>query len=431
MDLNGALVLQSLQERSALTSAEAGQGLSRAHSATRKQQAYPHRSVAGKGLQKNADLGSRHIGGVVNKKGSETHLSAVKLSFDARPGRSHLVGQGHALPLLLITEAGGRDCGVTATLPTPCARSDLPKSKRRKESTLLGRTAAIVGPEICPTSSAVRKSQCTSTSNIWGGEEDETFHMRPLVAFWLYPYYLRRACWPWPWPAAAHPTTASTSAGAPKGQPVVVGAIVSTTGPASALGEQEAKALSLMETQVNAQGGVLGRPLKIVVLDDKSDANQAVTDANQLISQNKVVALIGSTSSPATLAIKPISQKQGLPLMALAAANTITDQAPIDWIWRVPAKDSVAVARALTYISQNMKLTKIAILHDSKRLWLLRRSRDRKDGGELRPERGGQRVLRHHGHRSHRPAHQDPGGQSPSPRASGAPTPVRPSPPRT
>ena len=57
-----------------------------------------------------------------------------------------------------------------------------------------------------------------------------------------------------------------------------------------------------------------------------------MTDANQLISQNKVVALIGLTSSPATLAIKPISQKQGLPLMALAAANTITDQAPIDWI---------------------------------------------------------------------------------------------------
>ena len=61
------------------------------------------------------------------------------------------------------------------------------------------------------------------------------------------------------------PTTGSTSAGAPKGQPVVVGAIVSTTGPASALGEQEAKALSLMQTQVNAQGGVLRRPLKIVV----------------------------------------------------------------------------------------------------------------------------------------------------------------------
>ena len=148
------------------------------------------------------------------------------------------------------------------------------------------------------------------------------------------------------------------------GEPVVIGTIVSTTGPASALGQQEYNTLQMMQGVINNSGGVLGRPLKMVILDDASDPNQAVTAANRLISQEKAIAIIAATSSPSTLAVKAITAKKGLPQMAIAAANDITDQAPIDWIWRTPAKDAVAVACALTYVSQNMKLKKIAILHD-------------------------------------------------------------------
>jgi branched-chain amino acid transport system substrate-binding protein len=158
-------------------------------------------------------------------------------------------------------------------------------------------------------------------------------------------------------------STGSTGA-TPQGEPIVFGAIVSTTGPASALGEQEQKTLAMLQTVINGKGGVLGRPLKIVVLDDKSDPQQAVTDANQLLQQEKAIAIIGSTGSPATLAIKQITAEKGIPQMAMAAANDITDKPPIDWIWRLPAKDAVAVAKALTYIQNSLKVKKIAILHD-------------------------------------------------------------------
>ena len=156
----------------------------------------------------------------------------------------------------------------------------------------------------------------------------------------------------------------STTGVALSGEPVVIGAIVSTSGPAAALGEQESNTLKMMQDVINNSGGVLGRPVKVVVLDDKSDPNEAVTAANRLIDQEKAVALIAATSSPATLAVKQITAKKGLPQMAIAAANDITDQAPFDWIWRTPAKDAVAVSCALTYVSQNMKVKKIAILHD-------------------------------------------------------------------
>jgi branched-chain amino acid transport system substrate-binding protein len=156
----------------------------------------------------------------------------------------------------------------------------------------------------------------------------------------------------------------STTAAALNGEPIVIGAIVSATGPNAALGEQERNVLQMEQDLINANGGVLDRPLKVVVEDDKSDAKEAVTAANKLIDQDKAVALIAATGSASTLAVKPITAQKGLPQMAMAAANDITDKAPTDWIWRTPQKDSLAVQRALDYIAKTLKVTKVAVLHD-------------------------------------------------------------------
>lgn len=150
----------------------------------------------------------------------------------------------------------------------------------------------------------------------------------------------------------------------PAGDPIVIGAIVSATGPGAALGEQERNTLQMEEELINAKGGILGRPVKIVVEDDKSDPKEAVTAANKLLQQDKAVALIAATTSSSALAVKAITAAKGVPQMAMAAANDVTDKAPADWIWRTPQKDSMAVQRALDYISKNLKLTKIAVLHD-------------------------------------------------------------------
>lgn len=158
--------------------------------------------------------------------------------------------------------------------------------------------------------------------------------------------------------------TATTGAPAPSGDPIVIGAIVSATGPNSALGEQERKVLVMMETEINKSGGILGRPLKLIVEDDKSDPKEAVTAANRLIDQEKAVAIIAATGSAPTLAVKAITAAKGLPQIAMAAANDITDVPPMEWIWRTPHKDAMAAARALTYVSKTLGATKIAVLHD-------------------------------------------------------------------
>ena len=120
----------------------------------------------------------------------------------------------------------------------------------------------------------------------------------------------------------------------------------------------------MLEKQLNDAGGVLGRPLKIVIEDDKSNPKEAVTAANKLLQQDKAIAFIGGDHLPSTLAMKPITAKAGIPQIAMAAANDITDKAPVDWIWRTPPKDALAVQRALEYISNDLKVKKIAVLYD-------------------------------------------------------------------
>ena len=161
-----------------------------------------------------------------------------------------------------------------------------------------------------------------------------------------------------------HHAGTGTSVAAPTGDPIVIGAIVSATGPGAALGEQERNTLELMQEIINGKGGVLGRPIKIVVEDDKSDPKEAVTAVNKLLSSDKAVAIIAATTSSSTLAVKEICAAKSIPQMAMAAANDITGKPPIDWIWRTPQKDALAVQRALDYVSKTLKAKKIAVLHD-------------------------------------------------------------------
>src|SRR5665811_668919 len=149
-------------------------------------------------------------------------------------------------------------------------------------------------------------------------------------------------------------TTDTTGPAAPSGEKIVIGAVVSATGPAAPLGEPERAVLEMMQTQINDAGGVLGRPVEIIIEDDKSNPTDAVTLTQKLLQQDKVIAIIGGTISASTLAIKPITAEAGIPQLAMAASNAITDEAPMEWIWRTPQKDALAAARALKYAAESL-----------------------------------------------------------------------------
>ena len=93
-----------------------------------------------------------------------------------------------------------------------------------------------------------------------------------------------------------------------------IGSFLAVTGPAAFLGEPEKKTLELYVDRINGEGGVLDRPLELVVYDTGMNAADAVTFAKRLIEQDEVDALIGGTTTGETMAVVKLVEEAGNPV---------------------------------------------------------------------------------------------------------------------
>lgn len=91
--------------------------------------------------------------------------------------------------------------------------------------------------------------------------------------------------------------TQSGSASSPSGNPIVVHAVLSVTGPDAFLGDSEASALKILEKHINATGGIDGHPVKMDIADNESTAATSVSIATQWISQGVPFILNGSVGA--------------------------------------------------------------------------------------------------------------------------------------
>jgi branched-chain amino acid transport system substrate-binding protein len=139
-----------------------------------------------------------------------------------------------------------------------------------------------------------------------------------------------------------------------------LGATVSETGPASALGDPEAKTLKLLVDKVNAAGGIKGETIKLFLYDDGADPNKARTFATRLVEEDGVVAIIGGTTTGTTMAVLPVAEEAKIPFISLAGAIEIVD--PVrPFTFKTPHTDKMACEK----IFDDMKargFTKIGIL---------------------------------------------------------------------
>jgi len=93
---------------------------------------------------------------------------------------------------------------------------------------------------------------------------------------------------------------------------IVIGISVTTTGPAAALGIPERNALDFVPKEI---GGV---PLKIIVLDDGGDATTATTNARRFVTESKADIIMGSSTTPPTIAVSTVANEAGIPHFGLA-----------------------------------------------------------------------------------------------------------------
>ena len=142
--------------------------------------------------------------------------------------------------------------------------------------------------------------------------------------------------------------------------PLRIGALFSVTGPASFLGEPEKNTMELLVKELNAKGGIKGSKIELVWYDTQGDATKAVQLTNKLIKNDKVVAIIGPSTTGETMAIIPIVEKEQIPLISCAAGVKITD--PVKkWVFKTPANDHVAAEKILNYATR-LKQKNIALL---------------------------------------------------------------------
>ena len=140
--------------------------------------------------------------------------------------------------------------------------------------------------------------------------------------------------------------------------PIRIGALFSVTGPASFLGEPEKNTLELLVKDLNSKGGIKGSKIELVVYDTQGDATKAVQLANKLIKNDKVVAIVGPSTTGESMAVIPIAEKEQIPLISCAAGIKITE--PVKkWVFKTPANDHVAAEKILNYAS-NLKQKNIA-----------------------------------------------------------------------
>jgi branched-chain amino acid transport system substrate-binding protein len=144
-------------------------------------------------------------------------------------------------------------------------------------------------------------------------------------------------------------------------QPVIkVGAIFAVTGGAANLGGPEAKTAEMLIEQINSKGGVNGKKIELIVKDSGSKPENAISLAKQLIEEDKVLAIIGPSTSGETMAIKNICQEGKTILVSCAAAEDIVNPVA-SYVFKTPQKDSDAVRRILQ-VMREKKINRIGVI---------------------------------------------------------------------
>ena len=144
---------------------------------------------------------------------------------------------------------------------------------------------------------------------------------------------------------------------------VKIGAVLSVTGPASFLGDPEKKTLEMYVAEINEKGGINGQKLQLVIYDDGGDANNARTFATRLVEEDKVIAMIGGTTTGSTLAMIPVFEDAQLPFISLAGAVQII-QPVRKWVFKTPHTDTMACEKIFADIKRR-NLSKVALISGS------------------------------------------------------------------
>lgn len=154
-------------------------------------------------------------------------------------------------------------------------------------------------------------------------------------------------------------------------EPIRIGVSGPFTGGSNPMGIAMRDGIRLAAREINAAGGILGRPVVLVERDDEARPERGAQVVQELINQEKVIAGLGIVNTGVALASQRFYQQAHIPMITSVATGSIITkqflppQYPDNYIFRASAPDSVQAAMIVEEAVVRQRLRKLAIFHDS------------------------------------------------------------------
>ena len=150
-----------------------------------------------------------------------------------------------------------------------------------------------------------------------------------------------------------------------KSNDILVGEYGSLTGNDATFGLSTNKGIKMAINETNEAGGIKGRKIKLITLDDQGKNEEAASAVTRLITQENVVALLGEVASSRSKIAAPIAQENKIPMISPSSTNPDVTKIG-DYIFRVCFIDPFQGFVMAKFASENLKSKKIAVLRDVK-----------------------------------------------------------------
>jgi len=144
-----------------------------------------------------------------------------------------------------------------------------------------------------------------------------------------------------------------------------IGEFGSLTGTTATFGISTKNGIDLAISEINSAGGVLGKPLSVIVEDDQGKPEEAATAVRKLVEQDRVIAVLGEVASSRTLAGAPFCQNAGVPLITPSSTNPKVTEVG-NYIFRVCFIDPFQGKAGAVFAYDSLGARKAAILRDIK-----------------------------------------------------------------
>jgi len=147
---------------------------------------------------------------------------------------------------------------------------------------------------------------------------------------------------------------------AAKNDPIVVGAVLPMTGPVAAYGQMAWNGVKIAHRM---QPTVGGRPIKLVLVDNKSDNVEAANATSRLLKKEGAMAILGPATSGRALAVAPLCESAKRPMVSPSATNPLVTQGK-KYAFRVCFIDPFQGAKAAEFAYNTLKARKVALIID-------------------------------------------------------------------